>query len=124
MKPHRIRITHDLVTAYGMLDKMHILVSTLVFWLCGGSAHADRAILLVIFPSLHLHLHVYELDLANSANFMCAETEESHPGSDELVPYGRVCSLSDKRDARDGGEADLLWDEMCVFWFSFSARLL
>lgn len=27
MKPHRIRVTHDLVTAYGMLDKMHILVS-------------------------------------------------------------------------------------------------
>ena len=26
MKPHRIRVTHDLVTAYGMLDKMHILV--------------------------------------------------------------------------------------------------
>ncbi|KAF8967474.1 hypothetical protein BDZ97DRAFT_2056877 [Flammula alnicola] len=25
MKPHRIRVTHDLVTAYGMLDKMHIL---------------------------------------------------------------------------------------------------
>ena len=27
MKPHRIRVTHDLVTAYGMLDKMHVLVS-------------------------------------------------------------------------------------------------
>lgn len=26
MKPHRIRVTHDLVTAYGMLDKMHVLV--------------------------------------------------------------------------------------------------
>ncbi|KAF5387974.1 hypothetical protein D9615_000857 [Tricholomella constricta] len=25
MKPHRIRVTHDLVNAYGMLDKMHIL---------------------------------------------------------------------------------------------------
>ncbi|EGO20458.1 hypothetical protein SERLADRAFT_452574 [Serpula lacrymans var. lacrymans S7.9] len=25
MKPHRIRITHDLVSAYDMLDKMHIL---------------------------------------------------------------------------------------------------
>ncbi|KAJ3512032.1 hypothetical protein NLJ89_g3759 [Agrocybe chaxingu] len=24
MKPHRIRVTHDLVTAYGMLDKMHV----------------------------------------------------------------------------------------------------
>ena len=29
MKPHRIRVTHDLVTAYGMLDKIHILVSRL-----------------------------------------------------------------------------------------------
>ena len=25
MKPHRMRMTHDLVSAYGMLDKMHIL---------------------------------------------------------------------------------------------------
>ncbi|PPQ73787.1 hypothetical protein CVT24_007533, partial [Panaeolus cyanescens] len=27
MKPHRIRVTHDLVSAYGMLDKMHVLVT-------------------------------------------------------------------------------------------------
>ncbi|KAF9035973.1 hypothetical protein BJ165DRAFT_1509353, partial [Panaeolus papilionaceus] len=27
MKPHRIRVTHDLVSAYGMLDKMHVLMS-------------------------------------------------------------------------------------------------
>lgn len=26
MKPHRMRVTHDLVSAYGMLDKMHVLV--------------------------------------------------------------------------------------------------
>lgn len=26
MKPHRMRITHELVTAYGMLPKMNILV--------------------------------------------------------------------------------------------------
>lgn len=26
MKPQRMRITHELVTSYGMLDKMHILV--------------------------------------------------------------------------------------------------
>jgi hypothetical protein len=26
MKPHRMRITHDLISAYGMLDKMHVLV--------------------------------------------------------------------------------------------------
>jgi hypothetical protein len=29
MKPHRIRVTHDLVSAYDMLDKMHILVRIL-----------------------------------------------------------------------------------------------
>lgn len=28
MKPQRMRITHELVSAYGMLDKMHVLVST------------------------------------------------------------------------------------------------
>jgi histone deacetylase 1/2 len=27
MKPHRIRATHELVTAYDMLPKMHVLVS-------------------------------------------------------------------------------------------------
>lgn len=26
MKPHRMRVTHDLVSAYGMLDKMQVLV--------------------------------------------------------------------------------------------------
>lgn len=26
MKPHRIRVTHDLVSAYDMLGKMHVLV--------------------------------------------------------------------------------------------------
>lgn len=28
MKPQRMRITHELVSAYGMLDKMHVLVSS------------------------------------------------------------------------------------------------
>jgi hypothetical protein len=27
MKPHRMRVTHTLLTAYGMLDKMDVLVS-------------------------------------------------------------------------------------------------
>jgi len=30
MKPHRMRVTHELVTAYGMLDKMHILVCSVL----------------------------------------------------------------------------------------------
>ncbi|KAJ7466053.1 hypothetical protein FB451DRAFT_1402458 [Mycena latifolia] len=28
MKPHRVRVTHDLVSAYGMLLKMHVLSMT------------------------------------------------------------------------------------------------
>ena len=31
MKPHRMRVTHDLVSAYDMLGKMHVLVSV-KFW--------------------------------------------------------------------------------------------
>lgn len=31
MKPHRIRVTHDLVAAYDMLPKMHVLVSSNTF---------------------------------------------------------------------------------------------
>lgn len=27
MKPQRMRITHELVSVYGMMDKMHVLVS-------------------------------------------------------------------------------------------------
>lgn len=27
MKPHRMRITHNIVTAYGLIDKMDVLVS-------------------------------------------------------------------------------------------------
>ena len=30
MKPQRMRITHELVSAYGMLDKMHVLVTYLL----------------------------------------------------------------------------------------------
>ncbi|KAF9043317.1 hypothetical protein BJ165DRAFT_1484231, partial [Panaeolus papilionaceus] len=33
IKPHRIHVTHDLVSAYGMLDKTHVLVSC-VLGLC------------------------------------------------------------------------------------------
>lgn len=32
MKPHRMRITHDLIAAYGMLDKMHVLVRILLLY--------------------------------------------------------------------------------------------
>lgn len=32
MKPQRMRMTHELVSAYGMLDKMHVLVSAI----CSG----------------------------------------------------------------------------------------
>ena len=36
MKPHRMRITHDLIAAYGMLDQMHVLVCSL--WMCYRSS--------------------------------------------------------------------------------------
>lgn len=32
MKPHRIRVTHDLVAAYDMLPKMHILVGAHILY--------------------------------------------------------------------------------------------
>jgi len=35
MKPHRIRMAHDLISAYGMLDKMHVLVIALLLNLPG-----------------------------------------------------------------------------------------
>lgn len=31
MKPQRMRITHELVSVYGMMDKMHVLVSSEVY---------------------------------------------------------------------------------------------
>lgn len=31
MKPHRMRMAHDLVSAYGMLDKMQVLVRGIIF---------------------------------------------------------------------------------------------
>jgi histone deacetylase 1/2 len=36
MKPHRMRITHDLVSAYGMLDKMQVLVRSLPVLIAEG----------------------------------------------------------------------------------------
>lgn len=32
MKPHRMRMTHDLVSSYGMLNKMQIMVCFLYFY--------------------------------------------------------------------------------------------
>lgn len=36
MKPHRIQVTHELVTAYDMLDKMQVLVSSGRLNISGG----------------------------------------------------------------------------------------
>jgi histone deacetylase 1/2 len=40
MKPHRMRITHDLISAYGMLDKMHILVRPPALLISSTDRHA------------------------------------------------------------------------------------
>jgi hypothetical protein len=31
LKPHRVKMAHDLISAYGMLDKMHVLVYVFSF---------------------------------------------------------------------------------------------
>lgn len=85
MKPHRIRVTHDLVTAYGMLDKMHILVR--------DEFHAPHLI---------------------GAHSFSAETQTRDTGSYELIPYRRICPFLAWSYPRDCGEIDLFWNSMCV----------
>ena len=45
MKPQRMRMTHELVSAYGMIDKMSILVNQVLFTSCvsGLTFSAKRA---------------------------------------------------------------------------------
>ncbi len=55
MKPQRMRMTHELVAVYDMLDKMQVLVrykpvlltldALLIpsFWFCGSERNAPRA---------------------------------------------------------------------------------
>lgn len=57
MKPHRIRVAHELISAYGMLDKMHVLVR--------GQDISPRA---------------------EMADFE-AESEARHTRADDRVPY-------------------------------------
>lgn len=62
MKPHRIRVTHDLVSAYDMLDKMHILVRI-------------SPLLLLLLKDNHLGT---------------VETETRNSRSYELIPHRRI----------------------------------
>lgn len=32
MKPYRVRMTHNLLLSYGMLDRMDVLVRLVIFW--------------------------------------------------------------------------------------------
>ena len=42
MKPHRMRITHDLISAYGMLEQMHVIVRIYQYFvLSASSLHAE-----------------------------------------------------------------------------------
>ena len=83
MKPHRIRVTHDLVTAYGMLDKMHILVS-------------DE------FP----------VRGTAGANSFSIETQTRDTGSYELISHRRIRPFLAWSYPRDSGEIDLFGNSM------------
>lgn len=58
MKPQRMRITHELVSVYGMLDKMHVLVS----------------------PSLHV-------PGKQQSNLTRLESETCDGGGTDAIPY-------------------------------------
>jgi len=45
MKPQRVRMTHDLLTAYGMLDKMKVVVRTALQLLCHPRHGRSRPVL-------------------------------------------------------------------------------
>lgn len=38
MKPHRVRMTHDLLKSYGLLDSMELMVCSAHLWLAGPQA--------------------------------------------------------------------------------------
>lgn len=42
MKPHRVRMAHDLISAYGMLDKMTVLVRIATYLLCYKNSWLQR----------------------------------------------------------------------------------
>lgn len=82
MKPHRIRVTHDLVTAYGMLDKMHILVNEFL------------------------------VPHAAGAHGFSTETQTRDTGSYELISHRRIRPFLAWSYPRDGGEINLFGNSM------------
>ena len=72
MKPQRMRMTHELVSVYGMIDKMSILVRLTIYY---------------IFLLFHDLVHV--------------ESEAGDRRTDDQIPHGRIRPLPAKRDAGD-----------------------
>lgn len=77
MKPHRIQVAHELVTAYDMLPKMQVLVSST----------SCSVLTLELMPSI-----------AGKACFS---------RNDDEIPHRRICSLPESSDAGDSGGADV-----------------
>ena len=75
MKPQRMRITHELLTAYDMLPKMHVLVCP--------------------FSALQLLLNVLKTWMV--------EGETRHGGEHDPVPHRRIRAVSLKSDPRERG---------------------
>jgi hypothetical protein len=71
-------MTHELLSAYNMLDKMHILVR------------------------LRNPSHCKALRTFTGST----ETETSDSRSNDSVPHGRVCSFSEESHSRDGRGID------------------
>ena len=46
MKPHRVRMAHNLVSAYGMLDKMTVLVCFDIKRYCNSSLYSEASTML------------------------------------------------------------------------------
>jgi histone deacetylase 1/2 len=82
MKPHRIRVTHDLVAAYDMLDKMDVLVSAALDFLpCRCSTYLQRPKRASAETMTSFHTDEY-------INFLTRVTPET---AEELTYHGTRC---------------------------------
>ncbi|KIM77297.1 hypothetical protein PILCRDRAFT_825460 [Piloderma croceum F 1598] len=84
MKPHRMRITHDLIAAYGMLDKMHVLKPKRASSEIMASFHTDEYMhfLSRVTPETHAELTY------NQTRFLMGEDNPTFEGLFEF------CSIS------------------------------
>jgi histone deacetylase 1/2 len=84
MKPHRIRVTHDLVAAYDMLDKMDVLVSDApnpLCYQCSILLQRPKRASAETMTSFHTDEYIHFL------NRVTPETSE------ELTYHGTRCEL-------------------------------